>query len=60
MLKKCNNCKSDFNCNANNINKCWCIKIEVSKEFLEKVNRDYSGCLCKKCFQKIAKYCPIL
>ena len=53
MIKVCSKCKKDFDCNANNINKCWCIKIKVTEDTLEKINKYYSGCICKKCFTKI-------
>ena len=30
--------KTDFNCNANYIDKCWCVKIKVIEGTLEKIN----------------------
>ena len=53
MIKACSKCKKDFHCNANTINKCWCIKIKVIEDTLEKIKKNYSGCICKKCFTKI-------
>ena len=53
MIKVCSKCKKDFHCNANNINKCWCVKIRVVEDTLEKIKKSYSGCICKNCFTKI-------
>ena len=53
MIRACSKCKKKFHCNANNTTTCWCIKIKVTVDTLEKMNRDYSGCTCKKCFTKI-------
>ena len=39
MIKVCSKCKKEFNCNANYIDKCWCVKIKVIKGTLEKINK---------------------
>ena len=59
MTKVCSKCKKDFHCHASNIGKCWCVKIKVTEGTLEKINKNYSGCICKKCFIKIISANPI-
>ena len=52
MIKVCNKCKKDFHCNANNIDKCWCVKIKVIEGTLEKIKKIIQVAFVKSVLQK--------
>ena len=48
--KYCNKCQKKFNCNADNIEDCWCFKLP-KLELKDNVN----DCLCESCLTKLQK-----
>ncbi len=49
IIKICEKCGASFSCNANEIEKCFCYSIILSKEAISKINTEFSNCLCEKC-----------
>ncbi|HNR86101.1 MAG TPA: cysteine-rich CWC family protein [Taishania sp.] len=48
-IKKCQRCKVDFECNAEDIVNCFCNTITLSVNEQPKEATSYTDCLCKKC-----------
>ncbi|WP_072998454.1 cysteine-rich CWC family protein [Mariniphaga anaerophila] len=53
MIKTCPVCNETFECRNDDILKCDCIEVILSKEDYEYVRSNYSDCLCKKCLINI-------
>jgi hypothetical protein len=47
--KYCPHCGTLFNCNASNINDCFCSHILISKSSLQLIKANYTDCLCANC-----------
>ena len=55
MKKKCPRCKSSFECNDTNIEKCQCRSINLSDQAYQFISVNYTDCLCLACLQQIKK-----
>lgn len=49
----CKRCNAPFECKANDINKCQCNSIVLSKEIEAVIKKLYNGCLCIKCLTEL-------
>jgi len=47
--KKCERCGASFKCDVNNINKCFCSKIELSEKAKETIVKYFKESLCESC-----------
>lgn len=49
MKKICQICNQEFDCLGNE--SCWCFKIKISKDQLEKLSSCSDYCVCKNCLK---------
>lgn len=49
---KCPKCGNEFYCSTSS--KCWCYEIDVPAETMEKIEKEYDGCLCPSCLKAYA------
>ncbi len=47
----CESCGKEFSCGAK-AGKCWCFEVEVDKETLAELRKDFKSCLCENCLKK--------
>ena len=52
-VKECPKCGKIFEC-AHSID-CWCSKIKLSNEIIEKIKNLYPDCLCENCLKEFEK-----
>ncbi|MGM0567419.1 MAG: cysteine-rich CWC family protein [Bacteroidota bacterium] len=52
--KTCPRCGKAFFCGAET-GSCWCTKYSLSENALQKLQENYSGCLCEACLSTIAE-----
>ncbi len=52
--KICPSCGAQFQCFADTNETCWCANYEIAPENLEKLTKEYSGCLCETCLAKFS------
>jgi hypothetical protein len=47
------------NANGTDPSKCWCMKVKISKDVLEKLEKaktmETGGCFCKSCVEEFSK-----
>lgn len=49
----CEACGSNFICQANNIENCFCNKIVLTPEVLQQMKTKFQHCLCESCLSKL-------
>ena len=49
MIKKCNKCNADFECNTKNVTKCHCYQVKLSDTQIKLLKEKYNDCLCNTC-----------
>ncbi len=54
MKKICPICKAEFDCYPEDISKCHCSKVSLSKAAKEAIAKEYKDCLCNDCLKKMA------
>jgi hypothetical protein len=52
VKKYCAQCNAVFNCNAVNIQQCFCFAVKLSKTQTDFLNQNFTGCLCLSCLNK--------
>jgi ribosomal protein L34E len=52
--EKCPKCGKDFECGKSS--KCWCYELDVPASILERIEKDYEGCLCPECLAELTRY----
>ncbi len=54
-IKKCSQCKKEFECNKSNIKQCQCYGIELTAKEKAFIEQNYFDCLCLNCLKKLKK-----
>ncbi|MFI5160411.1 MAG: cysteine-rich CWC family protein [Sphingobacteriales bacterium] len=49
----CERCSESFECKANAVTKCQCIKVHLTLNETQYVNELYDGCLCVACLSAL-------
>ena len=52
--KTCESCGKDFSCGAD-AGKCWCFEVDLNKDTLAKLEKDFKSCLCPDCLLDYGK-----
>ena len=55
IFQFCPMCGDLFDCYCNTDYQCWCTKVKIDAEVLEKISQEFSGCLCPDCLSKLAE-----
>lgn len=50
----CAACGNEFGCGAK-LSGCWCAEIKLSEETIADLSKQYRGCLCRPCLEKLAE-----
>lgn len=53
MEKLCGKCGAIINCQANQVESCFCSAVNVNQEALIFLSKTYFDCLCTACLKKI-------
>ena len=53
MLKKCERCGNNFECNAENISECGCNNVQLNPEERKSISDKFSDCLCLNCLNDV-------
>ncbi|RLD38290.1 MAG: hypothetical protein DRI89_14450 [Bacteroidetes bacterium] len=48
----CPRCGAKFDCGKSG--KCWCFEVDVPPSVLEKIDAEYSSCLCPDCLNELS------
>ncbi len=59
MKKICPKCKTEFDCYPEDISKCHCSKVVLSKDAQKAIKKEYKDCLCNACLKKMADKYPV-
>ena len=51
--KSCSRCSTAIECRANDISKCDCAKIEITKETTRFLKQTNYNCLCNECLSQV-------
>lgn len=49
----CESCGAEFVCAAKS-GKCWCFELEIQREILAKLQKQFRRCLCPQCLNKLS------
>jgi ribosomal protein L34E len=49
----CDHCNAPFECKPNDIKKCHCSTVFLSKQTEALIQKNYNGCLCIKCLTEL-------
>lgn len=53
MIKSCPRCFRSFECRSDDIFKCECIGVPLSKKDLNWISANYEDCLCVDCLKEV-------
>ncbi|WP_068598552.1 cysteine-rich CWC family protein [Vaginella massiliensis] len=58
-IKNCQRCHQDFECLADDIQKCNCNSLELKPETQAFLGKTYYDCLCEKCLKTLDGYADL-